>query len=188
MKLNLGVDPGVTGALALVSDARDIISLWDMPSKKTKTAGGNRNQLDLVALMKIADEIPPETSVILERQWARSTTNSGDEQSMQSMGRMMEAYGRLYALFFARGFLVREVSPQKWRGRLGLQSKSHGVEMVQRLYPGAPVLGPKGGEKDGRADAILIAHWGHNPNSGHREGGIADQLKAQRLAREAISR
>ena len=39
------------------------------------------------------------------------------------------------------------------------QDKKPALAAASRLFPSAELYGPRGGGKDGRADALLIAHW-----------------------------
>jgi len=39
------------------------------------------------------------------------------------------------------------------------QDKKPALAAASRLFPTAELYGPRGGGKDGRADALLIAHW-----------------------------
>jgi hypothetical protein len=58
-------------------------------------------------------------------------------------------------------------TPQAWKKHFGLKkikgekslSKETIAEKCLELYPEAPLYGPRGGLKDGRSDAILIARY-----------------------------
>ena len=54
-----------------------------------------------------------------------------------------------------------EVAPRTWqKGVIAkAQDKKPSVAAAGRLFPNAPLFGPKGGAKDGRADALLIAYY-----------------------------
>ncbi len=61
------------------------------------------------------------------------------------------------------------IRPQVWQSYFGIETSSkdkaeHKREIAARaegLYPGAQLYGPKGGLRDGRSDALLLAHYAH---------------------------
>lgn len=63
------------------------------------------------------------------------------------------------------GLPLDRVLPSIWTRALRLPGKvkrpGAAMAMARELYPAAAELldGPRGGAKDGRADALLIAHW-----------------------------
>lgn len=61
------------------------------------------------------------------------------------------------------------VKPQQWKKTLGLlgskgmsqkDKKKLTIGFVKEVFPDAEIAGPKGGIKDGRADALAIAEYG----------------------------
>lgn len=51
--------------------------------------------------------------------------------------------------------------PAAWKQRLGVtRDKASSVTMASRLFPEAGLYGPRGGAKDGRAEALLLAEYG----------------------------
>jgi hypothetical protein len=60
------------------------------------------------------------------------------------------------------------VQPKVWQKEVGIkfppkskpaQRKKITAAAVNRLFPGADIYGPKGGLIDGKADALMIAHY-----------------------------
>ena len=148
----IGIDPGRQGAFAVLDGN---VLIVDMPET---TARG----IDLIMVSDIMDAFDPdETLVGLESNTARP-----GEVPDYAM-RFGWQTGNLEALLYARGFKVRLIAPQLWTGRMGIPGKDHFGSIEQRaamcdeLYPAASTLirGPKGGLKDGRIDALLIAEW-----------------------------
>ena len=69
-----------------------------------------------------------------------------------------------------KGTKPRLVPPKVWQKFAGVTAKGKAIKnnianLAMSLYPGANLYGPKGGFKDGRADALMIAHYGihHSP-------------------------
>lgn len=56
------------------------------------------------------------------------------------------------------------VQPKAWQKAVGItnqdgpDTKARAFNVASRLFPQAIITGPRGGIKDGRADALLIAH------------------------------
>jgi hypothetical protein len=148
-----GVDPGRTGALALIEGTA--LSVWDMPPH------GSERGIDVAATADILRGWPPNTKVALE--WNTGRPNEVPDFAF----RFGLQTGQLDALCYAMGLQVTHLASNKWTGKLGLPGKSWAGALEQRaalfagLYPHAEGLirGPKGGLLDGRLDALLIAHY-----------------------------
>lgn len=152
----IGVDPGRTGAIALIRNDTSA-SVWDMPHS-------DQRGIDLRAVKDIVDEIykeAPNALVGLEY-------NTGMTGEMPDLAfRFGLQTGQLEALFYAWGFSVKRISSNLWTGRLGLPGKRQPQAIPQRaaywdrLYPnhGTMIRGPRGGILDGRLDSLLICHW-----------------------------
>lgn len=156
----VGIDPGFKGAIALVS-CDGAVSVYDMPV--TERGTDRQREIDLPALRAIFQglAIPPLPLVGIE--WPTTRPGEGAERS-ERFGRgkgYLEAFALLHDLPHKR------IPPNLWKGRLGIPGKSHkeanplAAETVERFYPAAKhlIYGPRGGVLDGRADAILIAHY-----------------------------
>jgi len=60
---------------------------------------------------------------------------------------------------------IQQVAPKIWQKYIGVTVKGKAIKqevakIAQGLYPGAELHGKKGGLLDGRADALMIAHYG----------------------------
>ena len=81
--------------------------------------------------------------------------------------RFGEGIGMLRGMLVAHRLPYRKISPNLWKGRLGLpgkQVKGGNKACAQYLVSHYPltenlIYGSRGGLKDGRLDALLIAHW-----------------------------
>jgi hypothetical protein len=59
---------------------------------------------------------------------------------------------------------VKLVQPKAWQRGVGVTAKGKDIkqnvaDLANKLYPDAELYGPKGGLLDGRADALMIAHY-----------------------------
>jgi hypothetical protein len=86
------------------------------------------------------------------------------KQGVRSMFSIGLGFGLWRGLLAGMQIPYEIVRPQEWRRVVGLPrnaSKGDAAALAQRLYPevGAELVGPRGGLRDGLADALLIAHW-----------------------------
>lgn len=190
MRVIYGVDPGVTGAMAVLVDGR-LEVLVDMPSAPNPSGKGNR--LVAAALAEIVRDVQlrwpmssAEHVAVIERVGAMPT-----DGGPQAFG-LGHAAGVIEGVLAAMGVAVELVPPAKWKADLGLTVKrekppegetpqqararrtaataalkdaSRG--MAARFYPA--MAGEFARKKDdGRAEAVLVARW-----YSHRRGDAA---------------
>tara|TARA_R110000751_G_scaffold264535_1_gene363599 strand:+ start:541 stop:993 length:453 start_codon:yes stop_codon:yes gene_type:complete len=136
------IDPGKTGAIALLYQDGSLY-VEDMPIF-TKEING-------YAIAQIFREFPPR------HVYTESINSFG--MGRQSSFNFGQGYGVLIGVMSAMKIPYTKVSPAKWKRDLGLsKDKNEARAMATRLYP-------KRAEKfkrkkdDGRAEAVLIAHW-----------------------------
>lgn len=144
-KAAIGIDPGVNGAMALMT--ADAIVVVDWPGD----ISGYSSTLALWSMLWDIQLVALEKVHIMPRDSKRSGAS------------FMRHVGEIQAILKLAGLPYIEVLPQKWMKGLVPAKRSRSdkpsVEVVQRLYPQVPLAGPRGGVKDGRADAVLIAKW-----------------------------
>ena len=158
----LGIDPGKTGALAF----------YDGTYTKVFPLPYAHGEVDILELNKITFMLPLDCIVIEE------------QTSFASDGRfgaftMGINYGRLLAWSEHRCSQLCRVRPQVWQKAHGISlkhdkgtpaaqkkaaTKAAALERLKSLNPAVAdqTTGPRGGNRDGCVDSILIAMWGHN--------------------------
>lgn len=155
----LGIDPGLTGALALYDPVTGALDVRDMPVYVTpKASGGKRTELDLVALAHIMDE------------WAKNQIRAFIEQvgPTPQMGVTSSfSFGGSYAavrMACAAHFLPTElVTPQVWKRALNVRG---GADKSDAVRARASALMPQHAKfwtlskHEGRAEASMIALYG----------------------------
>jgi hypothetical protein len=178
--MRIGIDSGVTGAIALISGSQ-VIECWDMPVQTFETADGKkRNEVDGRALFKILgsvlDKCPmphhcPATmrikpTVYVERQqhnMGRPTkSKAGRTDSPFTAFTIGKNYGIVLncvqLLFADEEFKI--VHPVSWKGRAGLKGKPKDASIpcaLNTLETGNYLTRKK---DHGRAEAMLIAFFG----------------------------
>ena len=155
-----GIDPGVTGALAILDDPGDgrppaLLAVHDLPTI-TDPGGPGRQRVSaagLAALLR-AGSI---ACVIVEQVGAAPV--QGRRQGAQSMFNFGRGVGIIEGVTQTLGLPLHYVTPQAWKARAGLlrSPKDPARAKALQLYPDAPLHRKADG---GRADAILIARYG----------------------------
>jgi crossover junction endodeoxyribonuclease RuvC len=154
----LGIDPGVTGAIAHFLDGK-LIEVVDIPfqqegSRKTRKRINGKALRDLLHNRLDVGWEPVE--VYLEQ--AQSMPGQGVSSTF-NYGRTT---GIIEGVLFGIGrFNIKKVMPARWKRQLGLigntSQKNTDLLKARALYPHAPLELKK---HHNRADAILIGHYG----------------------------
>lgn len=161
MKPVIGIDPGITGAIAIRGDDPTESQVFDMPvltDGKTKRV----NAAALAELMRsLILEYSPE-EVRIEKVNAmppRSKDGKQRQAGTQSSFNFGRGFGVVETVGIVLGLRTRYVTPQKWKKRAGLigKEKDEARTRALELYPHLDLHRKK---DVGRADAILIAHYG----------------------------
>jgi len=149
----LGIDPGLDGALALYNE-KGLQNILEIPAVKSTGRGrevlwSNLNQ-QWDELFFWADH------VFLERVNARPLDGGSSAFKFGSI------YGGLRGMIVAKLLPYDLVTPTVWMKAMGvgLGSKEASCLRAEQLFPGRNFRGPRGGKKDGVAEASLIAKYG----------------------------
>jgi crossover junction endodeoxyribonuclease RuvC len=149
-----GLDPGLSGALAIVDDG-GVVTVDYLPTHQAQhgKAGKQRNELDLHALRLVLTE-HRIGHVFLESVSARPG------QGVVSMFRFGYAAGSLYGLVIGLALPVTLVRPQTWQKHHGIgPSPDAARQRAVQLYPAVAERLLKKRDSN-RADAILVAAYG----------------------------
>lgn len=144
----VGIDPGITGALAFMQEG-ELMTVYDMPTTKTRS-GKNQVSGNLLAETLRAER--PDNAK-LEQVAARPG------QGVTSMFNFGMGYGTVIGVLASLGIPYELVTPQAWKKAAGLvgADKDYARTKALQLYPDAELSRKK---DIGRADAILIARYG----------------------------
>ena len=154
---SIGIDPGFNGAIAVIHNKEGIAMLRDMPIIKvgTKRAYDINEMVDLLIPYASFDD----TVVILEQSQAMP------KQGVSSTFKTGVGYGAWLGIIGALKMKLRTIHPRVWsntvfKGMTG-QGKSRSILFAKQMYPEAELCpGRTKKPKDGRSDAICIAHYG----------------------------
>ena len=146
-----GIDPGANGAIAVLdSENPDSVALLDLNkySIYETTKWLHNKKIDVIYLESV--------------------------HSLYGMSAKSNfGFGRNFGIAFAIAKLavsdgpVQQVTPKVWQKYIGVTAKGKAIkkqvaEIANILYPVANLYGKRGGLLDGRADALMIAHYGLN--------------------------
>ena len=152
--LLLGIDPGLSGALAGWNGTD--LKVYEIPTVKSS---GRGNEVNWPLLSEKWDELFFWADhVYLERVASRPG------EGVSSAFKFGTVFGGLRAMAADRRLPLTLVTPNVWKKHYGIQaSKSGAVRRASELFPAYASLfhGPKGGLRDGIAEAALIARYGY---------------------------
>lgn len=177
MSLILAIDPGLTGAWALLERDGKVIELGDLPviaDMKTKWIDGDTltdRWLDLIGVRDVAG--------VIER--VHPMPDSGSQGGF-SQGMTL---GSLLVSLQIVGASIELIAPQSWKRDLGLIAAKGSTDIARKrasldkarlLFPHAPLDRQK---DHGRAEALLIGYWYLKRDSLKAANKLAkDQAKA----------
>tara|TARA_B100002051_G_C16494850_1_gene514791 strand:+ start:23 stop:514 length:492 start_codon:yes stop_codon:yes gene_type:complete len=150
----LGIDPGLSGAIAILEDKK-VLNMFDMPvmaeGKKNKR---QLNSALLVNIIKDNINTNDETAVVVEQ------VNAMPGQGVTSMFNFGQTFGAIKGICAALDLPIFFVRPSKWKKHFELinSSKDSSRTKVIEMYPSLSKQLSK--KKDvNKSDAILIARY-----------------------------
>lgn len=151
----LGIDPGVSGAIALFETIGEkLLFVHDLPVKKP-FGGVGKTELDLSAISALipkGDGLP--AFAVIEG------VHSMPGQGVASMFRFGQALGQVEGIVGAHFIPYFKIAPSVWKGQLALSSeKSDSVFLAKKLFP-LSFKEPGGKRAHNRAEAALLALYG----------------------------
>ena len=173
----LGIDPGLDGALAFLSD-NGKLEVFDMPTikvptgRKSKKTGkmGTKREYDFARIRQLLLDYNPVFTVIEELQIGGKPGEF--KQSAQSISTTSKNYGILVGLLFGCNLSYEEVRAAVWqkeffKGKTG-NTKELSYNSACKLFPEYCNLfmGVRGGKKDGRTDSSLISLFARRKHLG----------------------
>ena len=157
--MRLGIDPGITGAIALL-DTDDVIWVRDMPTMAK--ASGKGNQVNPFILADIvcdaieeAEKRGSKLTVYLER------VNAMPGQGVTSVFSFGMSTGIVQGVIGAKYLPLIQPTSMAWKKRAGLTGKEKDVSRTLAIQQHPEIAEELRRKKDvGRADAIFIAKFG----------------------------
>ena len=156
-KITIGIDPGLSGAVAAIDEKYNVLGLEDVPT--IKAGGKTLYDVEKMAALLRRFALLGAALVILEQAQAMPG------QGVSSTFSIGHGFGIWCGILGALELPYRAVRPPVWTKKVlsGCpgQGKDRSIGFAMRMFPGVELV-PPGCRKprDGRADALCLAHWG----------------------------
>jgi crossover junction endodeoxyribonuclease RuvC len=149
----LGIDPGLTGAVAILDAVGALVAVHDTPTLLLTVTRGTKQTYDIpgmtLLLVPYADQ---HARVIIEEAQAMPG------QGTRSMFTCGYGYGIWCGILGALQIPYTTARPRVWKRRLGLGKDKEASRLrAQQLFPSADLRHKK---DHGRAEALLLAWYG----------------------------
>lgn len=153
----VGIDPGLTGAIALIDEDSRPIAVIDVCTRRrpTKTTVMQRE----VDTRQTADQLTDRLVNYVEHRWlgAIEMPFSVPGGNVMGMTSLFQTYGSLLAMLEMAEVETTQIKPAEWKKGFGLtKSKNLSTEIAQQMWPTAGITRKK---DHNRAEALLIAEY-----------------------------
>lgn len=154
----LGIDPGLSGALALYDAVSGDLTVFDMPTFTLPKGKGKRTELDLYSLARVVDDWNADPIALAVVEQVSASPQMGVTSAFSFGGSYWSA-----RMACAANFIRTEVvPPQVWKRALAVPASKDGARArASVLFPKHTALWSRC-KDDGRAEAALIALYGAN--------------------------
>lgn len=149
--LIIGIDPGFSGAIALLNSDTWALEIHDMPILPGSNSKTELN-CHMVGTLLSSDE--PRSMAVLEKVWAFQG------QGISSAFRFGDCYGALRMALIGHGHEFHNPTPNVWKKHFKLGKDKDGSRKLasERFPANADLFSRK--KDDGRAEAALLALYG----------------------------
>jgi crossover junction endodeoxyribonuclease RuvC len=152
-KYILGIDPGIKGAVAVLTHDGKLVEVWDMPTLEVKVGKSIKNR------------ISPELLSQELRNWDvmiayMEAVSASPQMGVTSAFAFGEGFGIVKGVLSAMGIPLALVPPAKWKRDMNLNAAKDGSRAKAiAMWPNQ--AGEfKRAKDDGRAESALIGAWG----------------------------
>jgi hypothetical protein len=162
LRVTLGIDPGMSGAVAAVVDG-EAGPVLDMPTMQV----GNKREVDARAIATFIREIrqahPGAVFAGCVERVRAMPPREGRRPGAQSSMNFGESYAKAKAVLEVMGIEFSLAEPQSWKRHFGLigQDKDASRLLAMARFPEAAAQLQRK-KDDGRAEALLLALWHEN--------------------------
>lgn len=149
----LGVDPGLSGALAVFDDEQKSLVIRDIPTLVVPHGRGKtKTTLNLRGVLDVIRELKPDHA-------AMEDVHAMPGQGIVSTARFMRCAGQLDMAFAALSVPISYVSPVVWKRDLQIRGdKDASRQRALQLFPDQSSVFSRKSDHN-RADAALIAFF-----------------------------
>jgi crossover junction endodeoxyribonuclease RuvC len=149
----IGIDPGLSGAVAVLTPDGTLEALCDVPTLVLSTSRGTRQEYDAGGMVALLQPYAgPQTHVVIEEAQAMPG------QGTRSMCTIGLGFGVWLGILATLGLAHTRVRPGVWKRALGLtRDKEQARWRAMQLFPSADLRHKK---HHGRAEALLLGLYG----------------------------
>lgn len=148
----VGIDPGISGAIAVVSGDGNFVCVRSMPIQAKKSG---RNEVDASELYTFFEKLPKGGFIysLVER------VSAMPGQGVSGMFSLGDSFGCVRAIATATSHRTDYVAAAVWKKKMGLnKNKEYSRTLARKMFPTAE--GDLSRKKDeGRAEALLLARF-----------------------------
>jgi len=154
MSFIIGVDPGVHGAVAVITETGRLVNLVDMPIVEIKVGKSMKSR---VSPELLAYELSTYRGNAVA--WVEQVS-AMPGQGVSSMFSFGESFGVVKGVLAGLGIQVNTATPAKWKKAMELNAGKDGsrAKAIQMWPENSHLF--KRVKDDGRAEAALIAEFG----------------------------
>lgn len=158
--LTIGIDPGLTGAIAVLDHYSAVRAIRDIPTMPIAEAGPKatvKTEIDVRTLYVLLRELVPadETAIIV----MEHATSVGAKLGEQAKLSLAATKASIMAVLRLQGHDVQRVHPTSWKKHFRLTSdKNAALDLARSMYLGLPEI--KLQKHHNRAEALLLARFG----------------------------
>ena len=153
--IKIGIDPGLSGAIAVLDSDNHYLELFDMPTYKAEINGKMRRNIDIIELERIFKNVMLEygfrcLEVMVEQ------CHAGANSGMTGNFSAGKNYGILLSVLTCLKLEFAVIHPSTWKAKLGQRglSKEEWRLLAIKRWPDAPLSRKKDHD---RADALFLA-------------------------------
>ena len=150
----VGIDPGLTGAVAAIDSDAKVIGVYDTPILSVKKGKGVRHEFNRVAMVELLSGLNQSAKVAIER------VNSMPGQGVASTFSFGVGFGIWLGIITALNMPLDLVHPTRWKKvMMDGMGKSKDADRIRamELFGNQVDLSLK--KHHGRADSLLIAEY-----------------------------
>ena len=152
----LGIDPGLSGAVARWTPAIKSLVVLDMPTLKLRK-GSQARTLDVIALARIMDDLCAETPTLALIEQAFAQQSKERRNSAATIHKNGINWGAAYGVLCAQYVPVDIVPANTWKAAMRCPAAKDGARArASQVLPQFASLWSRP-KDDGRAEAALIA-------------------------------
>ena len=178
MSIVVSIDPGLTGAFAVI-DHDGLRGVFDLPTMKIPNVGEGamvQRKIDAHAfcahLLKLCPAGEAKPTVVIEA----VGTMGGANNAIQTQGSLLRSLGALETVGECLGWPVVYANAQTWKRWYGLinprisdrERKALAMGKARTCFPACEAIARV--KDHNRAEAILIGHWWYRHNVGDYSG------------------